>query len=125
MKITIDNQEITIIDGETILQAARRNGIQIPSMCYAEGREHRAGCMVCTVKDVATGRMITSCSVKPTEGMQIDTRSEDVVRHRTMALELLLSDHRADCEISPTLTTSPNMPLISSILSALATTQLK
>lgn len=103
MKITIDNQEITIIDGETILQAARRNGIQIPSMCYAEGREHRAGCMVCTVKDVATGRMITSCSVKPTEGMQIDTRSEDVVRQRTMALELLLSDHRADCEAPCTL----------------------
>lgn len=103
MKITIDNREITVIDGETILEAARRHGIEIPSMCYAEGKAHRAGCMVCTVKEIVSGRMITSCSTKPTEGMQIDTCSEDVVRQRTMALELLLSDHRADCEAPCTL----------------------
>lgn len=98
MKITIDNKEITVIEGETILEAARRNGIEIPSMCYAEGKRHQAGCMVCTVKELKSGRMLTSCSTKPTEGMEIDTSSEEVIRQRTMALELLLSDHRADCE---------------------------
>lgn len=98
MKITIDNKEITVIGGETILEAARRNGIEIPSMCYAEGKRHQAGCMVCTVRETTTGRMLTSCSTRPTEGMVIDASSEEVVRQRTMALELLLSDHRADCE---------------------------
>ena len=73
MKITIDNKEITVIEGETILEAARRNGIEIPSMCYAEGKRHQAGCMVCTVKERKSGRMLTSCSTKPTEGMDIDS----------------------------------------------------
>lgn len=103
MKITIDNKEIKVLDGETILQAARRHGIEIPSMCYAEGRKHRAGCMICSVRDLSTGRMITACSVKPTEGMVIDTCSAEVLSQRKVALELLLSDHRADCEAPCTL----------------------
>lgn len=98
MNITIDNKPITAQEGETILQAAHRNGITIPSMCYAEGHKHRAGCMVCSVKDIASGRILTSCSTKVTEGMQIDASSEEVLGKRRMALELLLSDHRADCE---------------------------
>lgn len=98
MKITIDGREIEVTGQQTIWQEAKRAGIEIPAMCMAQGREHRAGCMVCVVRDAVSGRMLTSCSTKPTEGMQIETSTEEVLEQRRMALELLLSDHRADCE---------------------------
>lgn len=98
MKITIDGQELEVTGQQTIWQEAKRVGITIPAMCMAEGREHKAGCMVCVVRDATSGRMLTSCSTKPTEGMNIETSTESVLHQRRMALELLLSDHRADCE---------------------------
>lgn len=98
MKITIDGKELDVSGQLTIWQEAKQAGIRIPAMCMAEGREHRAGCMVCVVKDAASGRLLTSCSTKPTEGMQIETSTDEVLTQRRLALELLLSDHRADCE---------------------------
>jgi predicted molibdopterin-dependent oxidoreductase YjgC len=59
--------------------------------------------MVCVVKDCATGQIIPSCTTLPTEGMMIDTTSDEVADIRTMSLELLLSAHRADCEAPCTL----------------------
>lgn len=103
MKITIDNREITVLEGETILQAATRAGISIPSMCYSDGRKHKEGCMVCVVKDLASGQIVTSCVTTAKEGMQIDASSDEVLSQRRIALELLLSDHRADCEAPCTL----------------------
>lgn len=103
MKITIDNREITVLEGETILQAATRAGISIPSMCYSDGRKHKEGCMVCVVKDLASGQIVPSCVTAAKEGMQIDASSDEVLGQRRIALELLLSDHRADCEAPCTL----------------------
>ena len=103
MKITIDNREITILEGETILEAATRAGIIIPSMCYAKDKKHKEGCMVCIVKDLASGQLMPSCVTPAKDGMQIDASSDEVLRHRRIALELLLSDHRADCEAPCTL----------------------
>ena len=103
MKITIDNREITVLEGETILQAATRAGISIPSMCYSDGRKHKEGCMVCVVKDLASGQIVPSCVTAAKEGMQIDASSDEVLGQRRIALELLLSDHRADCEALCTL----------------------
>ena len=103
MKITIDNREITVLEGETILQAATRAGISIPSMCYSDGKKHKEGCMVCVVKDLASGQIVPSCVTTAKEGMQIDASSDEVLGQRRIALELLLSDHRADCEAPCTL----------------------
>ena len=103
MKITIDNREITVLEGETILQAATRAGISIPSMCYSDGRKHKEGCMVCVVKDLASGQIVPSCVTTAKEGMHIDASSDEVLGQRRIALELLLSDHRADCEAPCTL----------------------
>lgn len=103
MKITIDNREITVLEGETILQAATRAGISIPSMCYSDGRKHKEGCMVCIVKDLASGQIVPSCVTTAKEGMQIDASSDEVLGQRRIVLELLLSDHRADCEAPCTL----------------------
>jgi len=98
MIIRIDKKEVEVRADETLFQIARRLGKNIPSMCFVEGAKHHSSCMVCMVKNEESGQMIPSCSTYPVEGMQIDTESEEVKEMRRLALELLLSDHRADCE---------------------------
>ena len=98
MIIRIDNKEVEVRADETLFQIARRLGKNIPSMCFVEGAKHHSSCMVCMVKNEESGQMIPSCSTYPVEGMQIDTESEEVKEMRRLALALLLSDHRADCE---------------------------
>lgn len=98
MLITINNTLVEIREGETILEAARRTGYTIPSLCYAKGARHKSSCMVCAVKNSANGQVIPSCTTYPTDGMQINTESEEVKLVRRLSLELLLSDHKADCE---------------------------
>jgi ferredoxin len=98
MKIFINNKETEVLQGETLIETARREGFAIPSLCYAKNARHKSSCMVCAVKDSATGRIIPSCTTLPAEGMQIETDSPEVRLSRTLSLELLLSDHRADCE---------------------------
>ncbi|MDR0972591.1 MAG: (2Fe-2S)-binding protein, partial [Prevotellaceae bacterium] len=98
MQITIDNIPVTVDPNETLLEAARRLGYDIPSLCYAQGAKHKSSCMVCAVRNSVNGQIMPSCTTLPTEGMQIDTQSEAVKQVRTLSLELLLSDHRADCE---------------------------
>jgi len=98
MKININNKEIEIINGETVLDTAHRMGYEIPTLCYAQGKKHRSSCMVCVVKNRTNGQIIPSCTTYPVDGMQIETDSDEVRQIRMLALELLLSDHRADCD---------------------------
>ena len=98
MYITINKTHVEVLNGEMLLETARRAGFDIPSLCYAKNAVHKASCMVCAVKDCSTGQIFPSCTAIPAEGMQIDTESEDVQTVRTLSLELLLSDHRADCD---------------------------
>jgi len=98
MKITINQTQVEVLNGETLIETARRTGHDIPALCYAKGAVHKASCMVCAVRDCATGQIIPSCTTLPTEGMHINTESEELRTSRNLSLELLLSDHRADCE---------------------------
>lgn len=98
MKIKINDKEIEVSGQRTLIEELRDLGYDIPSLCYKPGTNHQASCMVCMVKNVANGKMIPSCSVFPYEGMSIETDTEEVLEMRKMSLELLLSDHRADCE---------------------------
>jgi len=98
MTITINQQTIEIADGETLLEAAKRIGYEIPALCYAKDAVHKSSCMVCAVKNQTDGQILPSCTTYPVEGMVIETDSEEVRQVRALSLELLLSDHRADCE---------------------------
>lgn len=103
MKISVNNQPFEVSGQKPLIEELRAAGIEVPSLCYAGGHVHHASCMVCMVKDVRTGQMLPSCSTMPREGMEIDTESPEVKELRRMSLELLLSDHRADCEAPCTL----------------------
>lgn len=98
IKLKIDNKEIQVPEGTSIMKAAEKAGIKIPAMCWNDELEHFTSCMVCLVKDAKNGKLIPSCSVKAVNGMDIITEDEEIWEGRKTALELLLSEHVGDCE---------------------------
>lgn len=99
VKMTIDGQNVTLPEAPiTLLAAAARCGITIPVLCYREGLHPVGGCGICTVEDTATGRLHPACATRAVDSMVIVTHSERVLAQRRAALELLLSNHPADCE---------------------------
>jgi predicted molibdopterin-dependent oxidoreductase YjgC len=120
MKIKIDNTEVEFYKDETILDCARRAGVDVPTLCHRDGVEHYSSCMVCMVRVKETNAFVPSCSALAQEGMDIDASGDEVVRMRHEALNLLLSEHRAECE-APCRIVCPagyNIPLMNRLLSA-------
>ncbi|MHC4445275.1 MAG: 2Fe-2S iron-sulfur cluster-binding protein [Planctomycetota bacterium] len=96
-RLVIDNREIEVPPGSTVLAAARKLGLNIPVLCFADGYPPSTSCMVCLVKLKDENRMVPSCAALAEDGMQIESETEEVHRIRKGALELLLSDHLGDC----------------------------
>ncbi len=95
--LTIDNRPVTVEPGTTVLEAARRLGIRIPTLCHVPGLEPVSSCFLCTVQIEGRRNFSPACAMPVSEGMAVTTGSEDVRNARRMALELLLSDHAGDC----------------------------
>ena len=98
INITIDGKNCAGLPGETILACAERYGINIPAICQAPGISHNTSCFVCVVKEVRSGRMLPSCSYKITPGLDVESEVAEVKAMRRASLNLLLSEHRGDCE---------------------------
>jgi ferredoxin len=96
--IRINNIIVEAAEGSTILDAANKAGIHIPVLCHKEGVEHYSSCMVCMVKDNLKNDFVPSCTAIAQDGMDIDASSDEVINLRKKAIELLLSEHRAECE---------------------------
>ena len=97
INLTINGKKITAPEGSTILEAARANGIYIPTLCYDEAVEVYGACGVCVVEAEGIPKLLRSCSAKVSEGMVIHTESERVIKSRKIAMELLMSAHDGDC----------------------------
>ena len=98
VRITIDGREVEVPQGTTILKAARKLGIDIPTLCYAEDVCHAASCFMCVVRVDGKPHHIPSCVAPAEDGMEVTTDSQEIREARRAALELLLSDHVGDCE---------------------------
>lgn len=98
IKITLNNKEVLAAKGSTILDVARKAGYEIPTLCHDDELKPFGSCWVCAVKVEGRRGFVTSCGTEVREGMVIDTEGESVKSARKMALELILSDHYADCE---------------------------
>ena len=96
-RITIDGREVDVAEGATILDAADKAGIQIPTMCFLKGHKPLTSCMVCVVKVVGSSHLVPACGAIVKDGMRIENNCEEVHNARKAALELLLSDHVGDC----------------------------
>jgi len=96
-RLTIDNREVEVPPGGTVLDGARKLGIEIPTLCFLEGYEASCSCQICIVKLADVGRFVPSCGTRAVDGMQIESETPEVHQLRKTALELLLSDHVGDC----------------------------
>lgn len=97
INLTINGKKITAPAGSTILEAARSNGIYIPTLCYDEAVEVYGACGLCVVEAEGVAKLLRSCSAKAADGMVIHTESERVIKSRKIAMELLMSAHDGDC----------------------------
>jgi iron-only hydrogenase group A len=98
--LTIDNREVKVPDGTTILEAARSVDIKIPTLCALPEINHTPGaCRVCVVEVDRSRTLVASCVYPVAEGMKVKTNSERVRRARRSVVEFLLSDHPTDCNI--------------------------
>ncbi|MHC4369871.1 MAG: 2Fe-2S iron-sulfur cluster-binding protein, partial [Planctomycetota bacterium] len=113
-KLTIDNREVEVANGATILDAAGKLGIDIPTLCFLTGCKPSTSCMVCVVEVEGFASLVPACATVATEGMKVRSDCEQVHEARKAALELLLSDHVGDC-LGPCHTICPaqmNIPLM-------------
>ena len=97
--LTIDGIPAEVEKGTTILQAARQIGVEIPTLCYLEDVLPDGSCRLCVVEVTNNGRtkFDTACTLRCSEGDEVQTMSEKVVAYRKDTLDLLLSDHRVHC----------------------------
>lgn len=97
VNITINNRKIAANEGETIMEAARRNNINIPSLCWLEGVHRIGSCRICVVEVEGAKTLQASCIVPVQEGMVIRTNTEKVRKTRKLLYELIMSDHPREC----------------------------
>jgi len=93
INLTIDGREIQVEEGSTILQAARNNGIEIPTLCYHDELTASGACRLCSVeiKKGKRTRIVTSCIYQVEEGLTVTTHSERVINVRRLVLQLLMA----------------------------------
>ena len=104
--LTINDNQYSAEKDQTILDVCENNGIKIPTLCHDPRLEPYSSCFICVVDVVGAKSLQTACSTKVMEGMIIQTDNERVRKSRKSALDLLLSNHYADCA-APCKTTCP------------------
>ena len=98
VKLTIDGKALEVEAGMTILHAAGKLGIEIPTLCYLEGKEPIGACRVCVVEMEGGRNLVSSCSTPVAEGMVVLTNSPRVRKARKLVVELMLAEHEGDCQ---------------------------
>lgn len=101
MKLTINNALYSFSSGETLLEVARRNHIDIPTLCYLKDTTPTGACRMCMVEVEGARSLVAACATPAGEGMVVQTESPRVVRSRKLTLELLLSSGSHDCLLCP------------------------
>lgn len=99
VKIFIDEIELDVAEGTTILRAAESAGLQIPHLCYHKAFLPEGTCRMCLVEIEGLPKLELACSTQVKEGMKVSTKSERVVEARKGVLECLLAEHPIDCPI--------------------------
>jgi iron-only hydrogenase group A len=98
MRITIDGQVCEVQSGQTIIQAADANGIEIPRLCWHPDQSVKANCRICVVQVDGTKGLQTACSTPVTDGMIVNTQATAVTEARRTNLELIFGEHKLECD---------------------------
>jgi NADH-quinone oxidoreductase subunit G len=96
---TLNGQQVTTAAGTLVIEAAKRQGIEVPSFCYYPNFSLQAACRMCLVEVEKMPKLQTACTLVATEGMVVKTDTEQVHGARKNMLEFLLSNHPLDCPV--------------------------
>ncbi len=99
VSLTIDGQTVRVPEGDTILAAARRNGVDIPTLCFLEKLKPIGSCRICSVEVDGSASPIMSCVTPVVEGMKVVTSSERLSRYRQEMMRFILTNHPLDCPV--------------------------
>ncbi len=107
IQLKINGQDVTARPGQTILEVVREQKLdEIPTLCHSEELAPYGSCFVCVVEVKGRPNLVPACATRIAPDMEVETRNERVVASRKTALELLISNHYADC-VSPCLQGCP------------------
>lgn len=97
--LTINDRLVSAREEETILQAARSAGIDIPTLCYLDGLSAHGGCRLCLVEIAGSPKLQPACFMKVAEGLHIHTHTPRLIEYRRMIVELLFAEGNHVCSI--------------------------
>ena len=99
LKLKVNNIEVEVEDGLTVLQACEKAGVEIPRFCYHEKLSIAGNCRMCLVEMEKSPKPVASCAMPAAEGMNIKTNTEFVEKARKGVMEFLLANHPLDCPV--------------------------
>lgn len=99
ISLTIDGQDVQVPVGSTILEAAQKLGIKIPTLCWLEKVSTTGACRICAVHVEGVGRPMTACNTPVKEGIKVTTQSDELTAIRKKTMELMLVNHPLDCPV--------------------------
>ena len=97
IKVTVDNITVTVPEGSTLLDAAHKAGIDVPTLCYLRDINEIGACRMCVCEVVGARALVAACVYPCTDGMVAYTNTEKIKDYRRKTLQLILSDHDQDC----------------------------
>ena len=100
ISLTIDGVKVEVKKGTTVLKAAKKIGIDIPTLCYLEGINQIGSCRLCVV-DAGVNSLLAACTLVAEDGMDIKTNTPEIREARKLNLELILSNHDRECLACP------------------------
>ena len=100
IKLTINNQEVEVNKGTTVLDAARSLGIEVPTLCFLKDISDIGACRMC-ISEIEGMGLKATCNLEANDGMVVQTESEEVIKSRKRTLELLASNHTFECWTCP------------------------
>ncbi|MDX8382518.1 MAG: NADH-quinone oxidoreductase subunit NuoG [Ghiorsea sp.] len=98
-ELYINDEEVTVAAGTSILEACRQHGVEVPYFCYHPELSVAANCRMCLVEVEGWGKPTASCCTPAAEGMRVITQSEGLEKDRSMMMEYLLINHPLDCPV--------------------------
>jgi formate dehydrogenase major subunit len=101
VKIIMDGKELTVGEGITVLEAAEKNGIHIPTLCYHPALSNWGGCRMCVVEIDGAPKLAAGCVTPVREGMEVVTTNERIVESRRTVLEFLFAERNHNCMFCP------------------------
>ena len=97
--LVIDEQEVSARAGQTILEVARENDIEIPTLCSLDGLSDVGACRMCLVEIKGSNKLLPACVATVQEGMEVSTNTERLKKHRHTILELLFAERNHICSV--------------------------